>query len=137
MTRIRKEIVIQAPVSKVWRHLTDPARIAAWLMPNNFVARAGRAFRLDCGTEGEISCVLQEIVPEERLVYSWTSPRLRIETTVTITLTPMKGRTRVTLVHSGWDALPPRERGIAGPFRKGWGLHLRTLKDQIDRGARD
>jgi hypothetical protein len=56
----------------------------------------------------------------KRRVSSWTSQSLKIETTVTITLTPAKGRTRVTVGHPGWDALPPRDRGIAGPFEKGW-----------------
>src|SRR5258708_14103951 len=31
----------------VWRALTDPAELAAWLMPNDFSAREGARFRLD------------------------------------------------------------------------------------------
>ena len=44
-SEIVKEILIDAPVAKVWLHLTDPKRIAGWLMPNDFELRVGRAKR--------------------------------------------------------------------------------------------
>jgi uncharacterized protein YndB with AHSA1/START domain len=131
MKVIKKEIVIDAPVAKVWEHITDPTKIAGWLMPNDFEAQVGRCFRMDCDAEGVISCVVKEIIPEEKLVYSFTSKDIKIETTVTITLTSEKEHTRLTLVHSGWDALPPEDQGIAGKFEEGWGEHLTVLQRQI------
>ncbi|HLY11362.1 MAG TPA: SRPBCC domain-containing protein [Planctomycetota bacterium] len=132
MSIIRKEVLIDAPVAAVWKHVTDPAKIAGWLMPNTFEARLGKSFDLACGTEGKISCTVLEIVPEQKLVYSWTSPHIGVETTVTITLTAEKNRTRVVLVHSGWDALPPSDRTIADPFDQGWNDHLRILQEQVE-----
>ena len=36
MKIIKREILIEAPISKVWKHITDPEKIAGWLMPNDF-----------------------------------------------------------------------------------------------------
>jgi uncharacterized protein YndB with AHSA1/START domain len=131
MRIIRREILIAAPAARVWKHITDPAKIAGWLMPNDFESGIGRAFSLDCGIEGKIRCVVKEIVPKKKLVYSWTSAQLKIETTVTITLKADQGGTLVTLVHSGWDALPPSEEGKSRSFGEGWKVHLKLLRKQV------
>ena len=131
MKIIRKEILIDAPAAKVWEHITDPKRIAGWLMPNDFAAKLGQAFYLDCDQQGRILCVVKEIVPQKKLVYSFESRVTKVETLVTITLAPEGKGTRVTLVHSGWDALPPDERGIADGFSDGWGKALEKMYEQI------
>jgi uncharacterized protein YndB with AHSA1/START domain len=93
MKIIKREIEIDAPVAKVWEHITDPNKIAAWLMPNDFEDVVGKTFILDCNVQGKISCVVKEIVPEQKLVYSFNPPGIKVETTVTITLTA-EGRKR-------------------------------------------
>jgi len=128
MKFIKKEIVIDAPVEKVWAHLTDPEKIAGWLMPNDFAPATGAAFSLQCPDEGKISCVVKEIVPPRRLVYSFRSQVTRVETLVTITLAPEGGGTRLTLVHSGWDALPPEDQGVADQFDGGWAGFIEKLR---------
>lgn len=130
--QIVKEIVIDAPPSSVWRHLTDATRIAGWLMPNDFEAKVGRPFTMDCNQQGKIDCVVKEVVPEKRLVYSFQSNVTRVETIVTITLTAEGKGTRVKLVHTGWDALPPSDRGdVIGGFDQGWVEHLERLRRQL------
>jgi uncharacterized protein YndB with AHSA1/START domain len=131
MNIIRKELLIDAPGARVWSHITDPAKIAGWLMENDFEATPGRAFRMDCGAEGPITFKVLEVVPEKKLVYSWSSAHVAVETLVTITLAPDKNRTRLVLVHSGWDALPPSEQGLAGPFDRGWDERLEILRKRI------
>jgi uncharacterized protein YndB with AHSA1/START domain len=131
MKIIKREIVIDARVAKVWEHITDPGKIAGWLMPNDFDDVVGKAFILDCNVQGRISCVVKEIVPEQKLVYSFTSPAISVETTVTITLIAEGARTRVSIVHSGWDALPPADQGIADTFGDGWGGSLDRLQELI------
>lgn len=131
MKIIRKEILINAAVSRVWKHITDPQKIAGWLMPNDFEAAVGKQFFLDCQQQGKISCVVKEIVPEQKLVYSFQSQVTRVETLVTITLIPEGKGTRLTLTHSGWDALPPGEQGIAEGFGNGWGAGLEKLQDKF------
>jgi len=131
MKIIKKEIVIAASPAKVWEHITDPRKIAGWLMPNDFEAKVGRKFFLECKHQGKILCAVKEIVPEEKLVYSFHSEAIKVETLVTITLAKEGKSTRLTLIHSGWDALPPAERGIADNYDSGWGGHLEQLQGQI------
>jgi len=130
MRIIRKEIVIDAPPAEVWEHITDPAKIAGWLMPNTFAAKVGRRYTMDCGRVGPISGVVKEVIPGKKLVYSWTSPLIKAETTVTITLIDKKGRMRLILEHTGWEA-PPADQDIPDLFERGWGEHLKALVDQL------
>ncbi len=130
MKIIKKEILIDAPAARVWEHITDSKKIAGWLMPNDFEARVGGEFSLDCKEGGRISCVVKEIVPPQKLVYSFQSQTTRVETLVTVTLATEGKSTRVTLVHSGWDALPPDQQGIADNFDNGWGGFLEKLQKQ-------
>lgn len=136
MKAVKREIVIEAPVAKVWKHITDSEKIAEWLMPNDFAAVVGTNFSLECPVQGQISCVVKQVVPEQKLVYSFTSRATKVETTVTITLAAEGKRTRVTLVHSGWDALPPGDQGISDEFGKGWGAGLEKLATQIAASPR-
>jgi uncharacterized protein YndB with AHSA1/START domain len=114
----------------VWHHITDPSRIAGWLMATNFAAEVGRDFSMQCGTQGPITGVVTEVVPHKKLVYTWTSALIKAETTVTITLTDENGKTRLVLVHSGWQ-VPPTDAEVVDEHDKGWGEHLRSLQDQV------
>ena len=131
MKIVKKEIVIEAPAPKVWEYLIDPKKIANWLMPNDFEARIGKKFFLECEHGGKQACVVKEIVPHQKLVYSFQLITPAIETLVTITLAKAGGATRLTLVHSGWDALPQPEQGIADNYDGGWGSFLEKLREQI------
>lgn len=131
MKIIKKEILIEAPVSKVWEYITDTEKIADWLMPNDFEAEVGKKFFLECDHEGKMSCVVKEIVPNQKLVYSFRPKSFNAETLVTITLVKEGQATRVTLIHSGWEALPPADQGMADNYDGGWGPLLEDLKKQI------
>lgn len=130
MKEIKREIVISAPAAKVWEHLIRSENIAGWLMPNDFEAVVGKGFILDCRQQGTVSCVIKEIVPQKKLVYSFRSKATQVETLVTFTLAEEGGATRVTLRHTGWDALPPDQQGIAEGFREGWGAALQKLQQR-------
>lgn len=132
MRIIKKEIVINAPVAKVWEHITDPGKIAGWFMPNDFEARVGREFSIECEHgRGKISAVVKEIVPLQKLVYTFLSADTKVETLVTITLAKEGKGTRLTLIHSGWDQLPPGEQGVADLFDGGWHGYLKKLQEQF------
>jgi uncharacterized protein YndB with AHSA1/START domain len=131
MKIVKKEIVIEAPAPKVWEYLTDPRKISGWLMPNDFEARVGKKFFLECEHGGKQSCVVKEIIPNQKLVYSFQILAPAIETLVTITLAKAGAATRLTLVHSGWDVLPPAEQGVADNYDGGWGGFLEKLRDQL------
>src|SRR5580692_6972700 len=88
MKIIKKEIVIEAPAAKVWEHITDSKKIAGWFHPNTFEARVGAAFTIECcsAEDGAVSGVVKEIVPQKKLVYTFRSNEIKVETLVTITL---------------------------------------------------
>ena len=44
--RVVHEVRYGHPVQAVWHALTDPAELAAWLMPTDFAPEPGRRFRL-------------------------------------------------------------------------------------------
>jgi uncharacterized protein YndB with AHSA1/START domain len=101
--------------NKVWRALTDPKLLEAWLMPNDIRAEVGHKFTFKTqpvqGWDGTVQCEILEVVPEKRLAYSWGGGAQKIQgyghqidTKVTWDLTPMPGGgTRLRLEHSGFD----------------------------------
>jgi uncharacterized protein YndB with AHSA1/START domain len=103
------------PPAKVWRALTEPALLEAWLMPNNIRAEAGHQFTFQAppmpGWDGVVDCEVLEVVPEQRLVYSWRGGSIKldgygreVDTVVTWELSPKPdGGTSLRLEHSGFD----------------------------------
>lgn len=100
---------------KVWRALTDPRLLEAWLMPNDIRAEVGHRFNFRAqpapGWDGTVHCEVLEVVPQQRLVYAWRggSQKLdgyghEVDTVVTWELIPKAdGGTRLHLEHSGFD----------------------------------
>ena len=129
MRQIRKEIVINAPIAKVWEHISTREKIARWFMSNDFEPEIGKAFSFQCEDQGTVSCVVKEIIPLQKLVYSFKSKVTKVETIVTFTLIEEAERTRLKLVHSGWETLPPDQQGIADIFDEGW--DSRFLKNLV------
>lgn len=58
-----KEIIINAPVEKVWKAVSSSEGIAAWFMPNNFEPVVGFQFHVDAGPFGKSPCQVLEITP--------------------------------------------------------------------------
>jgi uncharacterized protein YndB with AHSA1/START domain len=100
---------------KVWRALTEPDLLAAWLMPNNIRAEVGHQFNFHAppvpGWDGTVYCEILEVLPRQRLVYRWQGGAKKLEgygheldTVVTWTLTPAaNGGTHLHLEHAGFD----------------------------------
>jgi uncharacterized protein YndB with AHSA1/START domain len=90
--------------------------------------REGGAFEIDMkGPRGEVAHHhgrYLEIVPDRRIVMTWTSPAVE-NTTVSIELEEVEGGCRITLSHRG---LPTEwlER-----HEKGWGVILKRLEASL------
>jgi uncharacterized protein YndB with AHSA1/START domain len=130
------EVFPHAP-EKVWRALTTAELIGRWLMaPTGFAPVKGNRFTFQTKAagawDGRIHCEVLEVVPNERLVYSWRSGHAGnagygapLDTTVTWTLSPAADGTRVRIVHSGF-VLPANETAYAN-MRDGWKKVVRNL----------
>ncbi|GKU77630.1 hypothetical protein L3i20_v220270 [Paenibacillus sp. L3-i20] len=92
-----KEIIINAPVEKVWKAVSSSEGIAAWFMPNNFEPVVGFQFHVDAGPFGKSPCQVLEITPPNRLSFKWDKDWI-----ITFQLEEMEEGTRFTLTHGGW-----------------------------------
>ena len=121
MTRsVHVEVTYDHPLESVWAALTKREAIALWLMPNDFELRVGHRFQFNTkpapGFDGIVRCEVLEIVPLQRLVYSWVGGG--VDTQVTWTLTPDGSGTRLTLEHAGFRGL--RGLLVSSILGKGW-----------------
>lgn len=133
-TRVVHEARYPHPPERVWRALTDQAELAAWLMPNDFVARAGARSRFDARpTHPEpIACEVLEVDPPRRLRTQWI---VRGQpTTVTFELRAEGSDTVLRVEH---DGLPSDEQidfdgGWLGKLTEGIPLVLAGTLDPAD-----
>ncbi len=122
------------PPEKIWRALTKSTLIEAWLMKNDFQPVIGHKFNFRAqpvmGWNGVTDCEVLEIVPHERLVYSWNASgeqaRDGLKSIVTWTLSPRANGTHVRMEQSGFR--PQDEAGYRG-MGAGWPRILGRLED--------
>jgi len=116
---LRFEVTYPHPPAKVWRVLTSREHLARWLMPNDFEPRIGHRFQFRGkpvgGWDGIVNSEVLELVPERRLVITWTSNV--IDTRVTFLLEPAGAGTRLTLLHTGFTGV----KGVMTSFILGMG----------------
>ncbi len=103
------ERVVPHPPEKVWRALTQEALIADWLMKNDFRPTVGARFTFRTQPmphwNGVVECEVLAVEPHRRLSYSWNAAGgKQLHTTVTWTLAPVEGGTRLRLEQSGFGA---------------------------------
>lgn len=115
MKGIHLEKVYPHPVERVWQAVATSKGLAAWLMPNDFEPRRGHHFRFRWkkipGWRGIVDCEVLEVVPLQKLSFSWRGDEKHRPTRVTFTLSPEGGGTRLVLDHDGF-------RGVGGWFSK-------------------
>jgi uncharacterized protein YndB with AHSA1/START domain len=114
------------PIEKVWAALIDPDALAQWLMVNDFEPRIGKRFMLrgepSAEWRGRMGCVLLEMEPPRRMLWSWLRSKVEEPTRVEFRLDPIEGGTRMTLMHTG-DTDP----GTRGRLSSGWPVKLGNL----------
>ena len=105
----------------IWKTLTDGELMGRWLgmTPTGFEPVKGKRFTYQTTAagawDGVIQCEVLEVIPNQRLAYSWrgghegnTGYGSRLDTVVTFTLSKAENGTRLSLVHSGF-VLPQNE----------------------------
>ncbi len=71
LPEIRKVVVLNAPIEKVWDAVATSEGIAAWWMSNTFEPVLGKEFILHAGPYGDSPCKVTELDPPNRVSFDW------------------------------------------------------------------
>ncbi|MBN8570756.1 MAG: SRPBCC domain-containing protein [Ignavibacteria bacterium] len=131
---ICKEIIINAPASKVWKALTEQKQIEKWFMaPDNFIPEAGTTFHMTGTKDGESfphTCTILEAIPEKKLSYTWNMSAIDGESIVAWELEEQDKTTKLTLTHSQWDKVKFNTPSLSpDDFINGWNYFINKLKE--------
>ena len=118
---------IPFPPEKIWRALTQPHLIEAWLMKNDFKPVPDHRFSLRADW-GSVDCQVLEVEPNKSLSYTWAAYGL--ESVVTWTLTPTAAGTQLRMEQSGFR--PDQQQAYQGA-RGGWQQFLAALEKVVAR----
>lgn len=131
------EVFPHAPET-IWKTLTSGALMARWIemTPTGFEPVKGKRFTFQTtpggAWDGVIHCEVLEVIPNERLVFTWKSGDegnagygSRVDTIVTFTLSRAQNGTRLRLVHSGF-VLPKNETAFRN-MGEGWKTVVRSI----------
>lgn len=111
------------PAERVWRAITDPAEVAAWMtIPARIELRVGGEYFVDFkgSSDENLDGVIVRVEPERQLAYAWGV------SVVEWALEPDGDGCRYRFVHHGMPIRGiPDEEGVAA----GWHVWLDDLED--------
>ena len=144
--RVEKTSVLKAPRSRVWRALTTADEFGSW-----FRARLSGTFAAGATLRGPITypgyehltleIQVERLEPERYLSFRWhpnaVDPTVDYSseptTLVEFTLEEVKEGTRLTIVESGFDALPPGRRDEAWRSNDGgWSEQMKNVARHVE-----
>lgn len=146
--RIEQQIQLDFPRARVWRALTDAQEFGRWfgaVFQGAFTP--GQPIRGTItmkGVEHPIEMVVDKIEPERLFSFRWHPFAIDLEadyskepmTLVTLTLEPVDGGTLLTVVETGFDAIPASRRAKAFEMNsKGWAAQLGNVRRYLTSGA--
>jgi uncharacterized protein YndB with AHSA1/START domain len=147
--RIEKTIELRAPVSRVWRALTDHREFGEWFrvaLEGPFVPGQQVRGRITWpGAEHlTMTATVQRMEPERLFSFTWhpyaidpTADYSREPPTlVEFTLEAIPGGTRLVVVESGFAALPAHRRDEA--FRmnsQGWSIQTQNIAQHVGQAT--
>jgi uncharacterized protein YndB with AHSA1/START domain len=144
--RIEKSIALKAPVSRVWRALTDHEEFGTWFrvkLEGPFVpGKATRGRMTYAGYEHLVwEAMVQKMEPERLFSFTWhpfavdpkTDYAAEPPTLVEFTLEPTATGTLLRVVESGFDKLPRNRRDEALRMNEGgWNTQMKNIAHHVD-----
>ena len=140
--RIEKQVLLPAPRARVWRALTDAQEFGTW-----FKAALRKPFETGTTVEGNIThpgyehvkleMTIVAMEPERRFAYRWHPYAIdpaadysqEPTTLVEFTLEDAPGGTLLTVVETGFDALPLERRAAALKSNdQGWAGQMTAIE---------
>ena len=136
---VKISVKVNAPLDKVWNAITNKEQMKNWYFDGpDFEPKIGNNFSFYGGYENEEYhhfCEIVDLIPNEKLKYSWTYPEISKEKTlVKWELKPENEGTIVTLTHKGLEAFEHLgENFKIHSFRKGWeDIVGKSLKEFVE-----
>ncbi|MGG3495986.1 SRPBCC domain-containing protein [Peribacillus simplex] len=118
---IKKTVILEAPIQKVWDTVSTAEGIASWFMPNDFQPKVGHEFHVQ-SPFGPSPCKVTELDAPHRLSFSWDTDGWFIS----FILKELDGKTEFTLIHGGWKE---PETILPKPNEKS-----SVIRDKMDHG---
>jgi uncharacterized protein YndB with AHSA1/START domain len=115
------------PPEKIWRALTQPHLMEAWLMKTDFTPVVDQRFKFRADW-GAVDCEVMAVEPNRTLSYSWAA--FGLDSIVTWTLTPTGLGTRLRMEQSGFR--PDQQQAYQGAAA-GWPRFLAALDEVLAR----
>ena len=143
---IRCELMLKAPIDKVWNALTTAEGWTGWFSQGvEGTFALGEMLTLDFGAYGECFARISEMDPKNLFAYQWhpgdganfdTHPESEL-TTVRFTLEPVEGGTQLLMVESGFANIPEARRISALEANTGgWNSELKKIVPLVENDER-
>jgi uncharacterized protein YndB with AHSA1/START domain len=146
MDSIEREVVIDAPLDRVWKLVTQAEHLGRWFGDAGAEVdlRPGGAMELRWAEHGSSRGRVEAVEPPRRFVFRWApfkdpggvNPTDGNSTRVEFTLTEEGAATRLRVVESGFDDLATSEeqrRANVDGNTEGWRIELGELQDYATR----
>ncbi len=137
---VRVGIVVDAPVEKVWKALTDKEQLKEWYFDiPDFGTEVGTNFSFyEPGEKKQYHhfCEIMDVIPGEKLKYSWEYPELsKSKSIVKWQLSEKDGGTYLTLKHKGLENFHHLGNDFQhDSFEKGWNeIVTKNLKEFLEK----
>jgi uncharacterized protein YndB with AHSA1/START domain len=154
--QIEKRVFLRAPQEKVWRAISDSAQFGSWfgmelqgsftqgthvkarIKPTTVDAAVANMQEKYSGTP--VAFYVEQVKPMSVLSFRWHPFALDSTidyskepmTLVTFTLEPAEGGTTLTVVESGFDAIPIERRADAFEANEeGWGMITQLIEKYL------
>ncbi len=120
------EKLFDATTENVWRAITDKNEMKKWYFDlEDFKAEPGFKFQFTGGPDNGIQykhlCEVTEVIPLNKLTYSWSYEGYSGVSYVTFELINKGQQTLLRLTHTGIDTFRPLNKDfILNNFREGW-----------------
>src|SRR5258706_1074049 len=134
-----KEVIVNAPASKVWKALTDKKEMKKWYFDiEDFKPKIGYSFKFYGEKEGKkfpTSCIITEVEKGKKIAYTWSYDEHPAITTVTFRLSDEGDKTKVRLTHEGLEKTPTGDRDFSRQsHQQGWESIIGTsLKRYVEK----
>lgn len=137
---IELSINVKATAPEIWGALTDSDELENWWSEDvKLEPKVGGNFREvwedDEGKAQLASGKVTAVKARQEITFTWREkdwPK-EVFTQCTFKISDSKTQRTITVIHTGWEALPPAtSKKLIADFSLGWKFHLKELKAYLD-----